>query len=383
MPGDKETVQTICMAGIKGDLSVMPLLDVVIWLANRGVCGTLTVESRTNRTVFDIEAGMVTRSSSNNPRHYFGQFLIHFGLLTEDQLQRAFETQSETEVLLGRILVMIGIVPEEQVIQALRVKFAENMLGALHWQDGVFAFEEGTNSKARPRIEVAVPLVDVHAEGLQRAETWAEFDRLIPSRTTTFGIRDSEIRKVPSHPIDDRIIQLARHGNSVEAITLELHATDHQVAVRLISLVKAGILRPREPSVQVDLPSLSADLPEHHLDMAKSAMANREFTAAFRHVQAGAEQAPDNPQFIALRTELEQRSQDARCTTLSREAVPKLAASLQPLQARHMTAKQRYLLARIDGKRNVQSIIQVSPMHDFEALDILKDFCSDGIVELR
>ncbi len=57
----------------------------------------------------------------------------------------------------------------------------------------------------------------------QRAATWAEFDRLIPSRSVMFGIRDGQIRKVPSHPIDDRIIQLARHGNSVEAITLELH----------------------------------------------------------------------------------------------------------------------------------------------------------------
>lgn len=370
------------MAGIKGDLSVMPLLDVVIWLANRGLCGTLTVESRTNRTVFDIETGMVTRSSSNNPRHYFGQFLIHFGLLTEDQLQRAFETQSETEVLLGRILVMIGIVPEEQVIQALRVKFAENLLGAMHWQDGVFSFEEGVSTKARPRIEVAVPLVDVHAEGLQRAATWAEYDRLIPSQNVMFGIKDGQIRKVPGHPIDDRIIQLARHGNSVEAITLELHATDHQVAVRLISLVKAGVLQPREPSVQVELHDLTADLPEHHLDMAKDAMANREFTAAFRHVQAGAEQAPDDPQFIALRTELEDRSRDARSAALSRDAVPRLVASLEPPQTRRMSAKQRYLLARIDGKRNVQSIIQVSPMHDFEALDILEHFCADGVVEL-
>ena len=54
-----------------------------------------------------------------------------------------------------------------------------------------------------------------------------------------------------------------------------------------------------------------------------------------------------------------------------------------PTETRRMNAKQRYLLARIDGRRTVQAIIQVSPMHDFEALDILQRFTDEGIVQLR
>lgn len=361
----------------------MPLSDLAIWLANRNLTGTLEVASQTNRTVFDIEEGMVARASSNNPRHYFGQFLIHFGLVTEDQLQRAFETQDETNVLLGRILVMIGIVPEEQVIQTLRVKFAENLLGAMLWSDGVFNFELGpTRVNNRPRIEVAVPLVDVHAEALARAETWRDFERLIPSRMVMFGVNQARAKPRLGHALDARIIELAQHGLSVEAITLELHATDHQVAVRLVDLVKAGVLHPREPSVQVELPDLTADLPQNHVDLAMDAMANRQFTAAFRHVQAGSKHDPENPQFEALRSELERRSAEAGGATVSRNAVPQLATPLEPSQTRRMSAKQRYLLARIDGKRSVQSIIQVSPMHDFEAMDILEQFCADGVVVL-
>lgn len=371
------------MGRIEGDLSVMPLTDLVIWLANRKVPGTLSVRSRTNETIFDIEDGMVTRASTNNPRHYFGQFLVHFGLLTEDQLQRAFETQDETKVLLGRILVMIGIVPEEQVIQTLRVKFVENMLGAMRWKDGVFHFEQvHERPESRPRIEVAVPMVDLHAEALQRAEVWNEYERLVPARATVFEVDERRIGTLPPQSLDGRIIDLARQGHSIEALTLELHATDFQLAVRIVDLVRSGVLRPREPSVQVEVTELSGDLPEHHLRLAHSAIERREFTSAFRHLQAGAKLDPDNPEFAALRAQLEQRPYESQTCLLSRGAVPRLKAPLDPMQTKRMNAKQRYLLARIDGKRSVQSIIQVSPMHDFEALDILEHFCEDDVIEM-
>ena len=120
-----------------------------------------------------------------------------------------------------------------------------------------------------------------------------------------------------------------------------------------------------------------------HLHLARSALASREYTSAFRHLQAGSKLAPDNPQFRKLRDELDTRSAESHTSILSRAAVPSMPTPLDPMQARRMSAKQRYLLARIDGKRNVQSIIQVSPMHDFEALDILEHFCEDGIVVLN
>ena len=370
------------MGRIEGDLSLMPLSDLLIWLANRRVVGELRVESQTHRSAFLVQDGMVTRASSNNPRQYFGQFLMHFGLLTEAQLERAFETQAETRVLLGRILVMIGIVPEEQVIQTLRVKFVENLLTAFRWMAGQFVFEEGRPAEDRPQIEVAVPLVDVHAEGVTRAQVWQEYERLIPGGGTLFTVVNR--RRPPNLPqegLDARIIALADSGANVTALSLELHATDFQVAVRLVDLVKRGVLLPREPSIQVEVPDLTGDLSEDHLSAARDAMANREFTSAFRHVQAGAKLDPNNREFGRLREELERRSRQEEPEELSRDAVLVVASDLNPLQHKRMSAKQRYLLARIDGKRSVQSIIQVSPMHDFEAMDILNRFVRDGIVE--
>lgn len=370
------------MGRVEGDLSVMALPDFVIWLANRGLRGELTVERRTNQTVFRVEDGMVVRAASNNPRHYFGQFLIHFGLVTEDQLQRAFGTQRETDVLLGRILVMIGIVPEEKVIQTLRVKFVENLLTAFRWTDGYFRFETREAFRDPPRIDVRVPLVDIHAEGMQRAKVWRDYQTAIPDSSTMFDVDPARAAQAAVNPIDGRLVELAHQGHSVAALGLELHATDYQLAVLLVDLMRRGVLRPRRPSIDVEVPELTGDLTEDHLGLARDAMARREFTAAFRYMQAGARQDPGNPAFGALRAELEQHSRDRSRDVLDRSSVPVLLHSLESQQTRRMSAKQRYLLARIDGRRSVDAIIQVSPMHDFEAIDILQRFAADGLVRL-
>ena len=67
---------------------------------------------------------------------------------------------------------------------------------------------------------------------------------------------------------------------------------------------------------------------------------------------------------------------------VSREKIPALVKQVDDKGARKLTAKQRYILARIDGKRSVQAIIQVSPMRDIEALEILRGFLRDGIIRL-
>ena len=369
------------MGRVEGDLSLMPLADLAIWLGNRRLTGTLTVTSQTHGLTFLVEEGLVARASTNSPRSQFGQLLMHFGLVTEDQLEQAFQTQRETKVLLGRILVMIGIVPEEQVIQTLRVKFVENFLGAMRWKTGNFSFTEGLPAEDHPHIEVAVPLVDIHTEGMKRAQVWQEYERLIPGGGTLFVVVQSRVpANLPPRGLDARIIELADAGANVTAMSLELHATDFQVAVRLVDLVKRGVLQPREPSITVELPDLTPDLPEGHLAAARDAMDKREFTDAFRQLQAGAKKDPANPEFMRMRDELENRSRDGTGAELSQDAVLVLSAEVSALQQKRMSAKQRYLLARIDGKRTVQSIIQVSPMHDFEAMDILNRFVKDGIV---
>ena len=90
----------------------MPLKDLVVYLGNRRSTGVLNLEQGAIRKQIVMIGGDVINASSNEPREYLGQFLINLGQISEEQFHRAYETQRETRIFLGRILVMIGAVRE-------------------------------------------------------------------------------------------------------------------------------------------------------------------------------------------------------------------------------------------------------------------------------
>lgn len=103
------------MPQLSGDIELMPLTDVVAWLGNHKRSVTLTVKARQTTTDFLIRDGGLVQSSSSDPREYLGQHLINFGYIDEEQLTRAFETQQETAVPLGRVLVMVSALTAERL----------------------------------------------------------------------------------------------------------------------------------------------------------------------------------------------------------------------------------------------------------------------------
>lgn len=361
----------------------MSLTDLAIWFANRGVSGELTVERGTTRKTFSIHSGHTVRAASNDPREFFGQFLIHFGLLTEDQLERAFEAQRETNVYLGRILVMIGIVPEEKIVQALQVKISESMLDALRWTEGRFSFVAGEVEHGRSQVDVAVSLMEILHESMRRAAMWEQYNELFPSQQLLLSVNEGRIPiGLSLDPLDSRIIALARYGVNIESLGLELHATEYQVAARLFELQRLGIVEPREPAEPVRTPEPAPPSNVSHADMARRAMAANDYTSAFRHAQASTVADPSNAELAELSVEIEGKFRQHLSEVVSKETVPMIARELSDPEKKKLSAKQRYILARIDGRRSVQAIIQVSPMRDVEAMEIIRLFKREGIIRL-
>ena len=122
-----ERIAAARMPSVQGDVALMPIADVVAWLANKRMSATLNVRRGQMDTKFIIREGMLCQASSSDPREYLGQHLINFGYIDEDQLQKAFETQQETHVPLGRVLVMVDAVTHELGVE--RFHLAGNSMG--------------------------------------------------------------------------------------------------------------------------------------------------------------------------------------------------------------------------------------------------------------
>src|SRR5690606_876584 len=109
------------------------------------------------------------QAACSDPREYLGQHLINFGYITEDQLQKAFDTQQETRVPLGRVLVMVDAVSHEQLSRVLVFKTRESLLEAMCWRQGTFRVSTDVSDDTELDTEVPVNLLEVHSEGLARA----------------------------------------------------------------------------------------------------------------------------------------------------------------------------------------------------------------------
>lgn len=368
----------------------MTMADLVIWLANRKVTGVLTIERRGVRKDFHVHDGAVVRASSSESREALGQLLVNFGLITEDQLQRAFEVQAETNVLLGRILVMIGLVREDQIVRTLEFHTTETLVDALRWTTGVFILDQRPLPAERPEIEVAVPLIEIHREGARRAAMWKQFDSVFVDPKMTLLV--DELRAPPMSPdtLQHRIVSLAKAGLTIEALGMELHAPDYQLYSHLYDLHQRGAiqLRPadhRSNPPPYEIPDFDIDVDTSELEnRAREALDGEDYATAYGHAEAAVRSSPGNSVLVDLRTEVEAKLVEEISEALpSTNAIPVLLRTVDQIAlARRLNARERYIATRIDGRRSIRSIINVSPMRDIDALLIFSRMVKDGVLRI-
>jgi hypothetical protein len=379
------------MGMLKGDLNVMSMPDVVIWVANRARTGKLTISrGGINKTAF-ISQGMVIQSASDDPRERLGQHLLNFGYVTEAQLQVAFSTQTETGVPLGRVLSMSSVLDEDRLTKVLNYKTRECLLDAFEWEQGTFEFV--TEENRNPSLDAPTPthLAEIHSEGTSRRAMWEEIRKLLPGPQYQLDV----LQAVPAtlNPFDRRLLEFASLGRSIGEIALEVRALDFHVFARLYDLAARGMVRAREPGrgnqrpapppmpLDMTYPPVPPAAREELITELRSRMEAQDLEQAYVVAQRVLERDPNNVEALGALRELQARNA-GQPRTLHVGAVPQLRMSREQLDEYLLTSKERYVLSRIDGRRSLQQIIQVSPIQETELLKIVEAFIQRGFVSL-
>ena len=245
------------MSSVSGDVELMPVGDVALWMAGRVLSGTLTVRRRGVESRFTIRDGLCTRAASLDPREYLGQHLINFGYIDEEQLQRAFDTQRETHVPLGRVLVMVEAITTEQLQKVLTFKTREGLLEALCWTEGQWKVVGDVDADRELDCDRPVDLREVYGEASARQQMWSEIRRVFPSDATRVEVLVDPSRVESG--FDRRLLQLMHTGRSVGEAALELRAMDFQTYARLYDLQTRQLVRPK--LVSDETAALTAALP--------------------------------------------------------------------------------------------------------------------------
>ena len=90
----------------------MQLGELFQWLSLGSKTGTLLINGHGIEKRIYFQDGRIASTSSSDQREYLGHFLVSNGFITEDELKMAMEVQEESQILLGKILVMINAIAE-------------------------------------------------------------------------------------------------------------------------------------------------------------------------------------------------------------------------------------------------------------------------------
>jgi hypothetical protein len=246
--------------GLAGSFSLMPLAELVEFLARRQVTGSLTCERGTVRKTVQLRDGNAVGAASTDPREFLGQLLINFGHVDEEQLAKAFRTQQETRVRLGKVLTMVGLVAPPTLREVLGIKIRETLLDVFRWDSGVFRVDAEAPDAPEDELAVAVPLADILKEAEFRATAWEAFQAQFPSGSATLIVDPSRTPASASDgTIDGKLLMLAAHGRTIDEIGLALHATEFHLHQRLYALARQGVVKAApvasaEPAPSTDAP---------------------------------------------------------------------------------------------------------------------------------
>ncbi len=380
------------MRGLFGDFATMPLKDLVVYLGNKKAGGVLSLQRDEVRKQVILVDGEAINASSNEPREYLGQFLINLGKISEDQFNRAYTTQRETKIFLGQILVMIGAVSEGEVRNALSLKMRETLLEAYQWPTGTFAFEPEKRPEIPQGLDLRIPLPEIHKESEFRQTVWKAIRAVFPRGTCTLKLNRSRLAEEPAEgSLDEKLYALIESENTIDELVLALHATDYFLYQRLYALhrldaVEVGNL---DSALDVDMASMfepstmdEGASSQQALEHARVCLHEGNFRsalAAARH--ANTLTASAEAQGLISQTETAWLT-DLRGKFMTVKRIPRLKMPPSKLKEIPLTAPERYLLSRLDGKRDLPAIINVSPLRELEALAHFQRFLEQGLVEL-
>jgi hypothetical protein len=368
---------------VQGNLKTMPVPDLLQWLAQGQKTGTLVIDNgRVEKRIY-FRDGSIISSASTDPSEHLGHFLVSHGFISEEQLAEGMRQQVATKVLLGRILVGIGAIEEAQLRRMLRMKAEESIFEIFQWKEGEFRFLD----RELPAYEMVPILLDVTAlvmEGSQRIDEWQRIRELIRSKRAV---------PVAIKPFDGpglgegerRLLALINDDRTVEEIALQTHASEFFACRILYDQASRGALKfvnPREVPAPPELPSRID--PKSLVDAGRAHLQHGDFEAGLRHLWAARSLDPENGKLKQLVSQAEEKVNKALSGNgIAPTAVPHLARPMDELMKLPLSPQEGFMLTRVDGRYDIQSIQKISPMSALEALLVFSKLLAAGHVTLK
>ncbi len=371
---------------ITGNLQTMELSEVLQWLGHTTKTGVLVLGNGMVEKRIMFLRGEVVMTASTDPKEYLGHFLVSHGLIDEPTLAEAMTMQAENSMLLGKILVTMGAIQEPELDRMLRLKLEESVYQVFTWPEGDFRFidEELDESSIIP-LNLNVNALTL--EGARRADDWKRLRAHIPSKDCV-AVSTAPLKAGEGDSLAQQVLDLVDDDRTVEEIALHAHSSEFQVCRALADQIETGslkLVRPRIVSTQsAPAPAEAVELDSAGLlAKAEALLTDDQFEQAVGHFRAALHLDPHNEKIRARVANVEQQIEERlQAEGLQPRSVPRLLRSMEELAALDISPHEGFILSRVNGTYDIQTILKISPMPPINALLVFRHLRTAGHIGL-
>jgi CheY-like chemotaxis protein len=247
------------MPGLRGDLRVVPLAEVLQLLDVQEQSGVLTVERSGARVDIYFRRGRVDQAiASGVPDEFLlGRFVVDSELMSRGDFEAFMEERSNVTgaKLIGQALVKLGHLAEADLKSCLTRQSSELIYEILRWRHGRFRFGAGMDLPP-PVIDAALGL-DVEAvlmEGYRRVDEWHLIERAIDNFDVVFLRNEDSVAQMGRGRLTREelaVLELVNGKNTVKDIIRKSRMGSFEVSKMLYRLLSIKLVRRRVLPVAV------------------------------------------------------------------------------------------------------------------------------------
>ncbi len=372
--------------GIRGTLNTMSVSDLLQFLASGRKTGTLKLGLGSIVKDIYLEEGLIVGSTTNDPKEYLGQVLLHYGKIDEAQLQKGMEIQRQSGGKLGVILSSRGFVSQEDVIEILRTRTLEIIYDLFIWEEAHFEFFD-SEPPPKDLLRIRVEVTSVIMDGIYRIDEWERYRRVIPSDRTFFELNAGWTQALNASPeIRQVLFHVEKHVTAAE-ICYNMHTSLFHACALLFDLIDKGVIKvagelPEPVEVPADLSALKLPktVPEL-LELARAEIKGNNAENALAIIHSALEQEAKKAEVHRLREEAEKKFMaQVYQGGLSPRAIPRIIETIEQLEHERLGPEEGFVLSRINGESDIESILSVCPFREADSLRMIKKLLDDGII---
>src|SRR4029077_369113 len=226
--------------GLKGQISDLPVPDVLQHLRKIEATGVLTLVSGGARKAVYYKDGRVVFGGSNLPNDRLGEILLREGKITVEDYEASIRAITKGKRQ-GKVLVEMGALSPKDLWEGVQFQLKEIVYTVFQWDEGQFLFEESSLPE-KERITVDLDIQDLILAGLRRVDAGGRVQARFPEGDAVLERASTDV-PAALEPYEVHVLKLIDAERSVLDICRESEIGDNETLKTLYALVNTGIAR--------------------------------------------------------------------------------------------------------------------------------------------